>query len=37
MYKCPHCPKTFEKGQSLGGHKSKVHPETPNTRAKLIK
>ena len=24
-YKCPHCPMTFEKYQSLGGHKSKAH------------
>ena len=23
--KCPHCPMTFEKYQSLGGHKSKAH------------
>ena len=23
--KCPHCPMTFEKFQSLGGHKSKAH------------
>ena len=25
LYKCPHCPMTFEKYQSLGGHKSKAH------------
>ena len=25
LYKCPHCPMTFEKFQSLGGHKSKAH------------
>ena len=25
QYKCPHCPITFDKYQSLGGHKSKAH------------
>lgn len=25
-HKCPHCPKTFEKPQGMGGHMSKAHP-----------
>ena len=26
MFKCPHCPRVFEKSCSLGGHTSKAHP-----------
>lgn len=26
LWKCPHCPATFQQFQQLGGHKSKAHP-----------
>lgn len=27
LYKCPHCPKTFNSSANLHGHKKKAHPK----------